>query len=564
MSRSRQLAAIMFTDIQGYTALMQQNEERAVRARDKHRRIFNDVTGKYGGRVLQYYGDGTLSIFDSALDAVKCGIEMQLGFREEPAIPVRIGIHTGDIFFSDEEIVGDSVNVASRIESLAVPGSVFLSGKVYDEIKNQESIKTTRLKAVKLKHVERPVEVYAVSNAGLVVPKPEEIQGKTEPLPASLAEQPGQSGAAQGEGDVPFLATKLFIPPPRARAVRRPRLTARLDEGLPGRLTLLSAPPGFGKTTLVSEWVSACGRPAAWLSLEERDSDLPRFLAYLVAALQGIREQTGAAVLGMLRSPQPPPAESMLTVLLNDLAAVPEPFVLVLDDYHVIDARAVDDALAFLLGHLPPQMHLVITTREDPQLPLSRLRARGQLTELRAGDLRFTPSTCRKKTLPPWKPGPKAGSPACRWRRCPCRAGRIPAALSGPSPEAIILFSTTWSKRCCSGSLDRSAAFYCRPRFLSGCAVRCATPLPGRKTVERCWKRWSATTCSSYRWMISAAGIAIITSSPMCSGRVRGKSNPGGRRSCTGGRANGTSRTVLRAVRCSTPWPPGIPGGGQV
>ncbi|MCB0578121.1 MAG: adenylate/guanylate cyclase domain-containing protein, partial [Phaeodactylibacter sp.] len=124
MSRTRQLAAIMFTDIQGYTALMQQNEQKALQARSKHRRIFNSAMEKYNGKVLQYYGDGTLSIFDSAIDAVHCGIEMQLGFREAPSIPVRIGIHTGDIFFSEEEIVGDSVNVASRIESLAVAGSV--------------------------------------------------------------------------------------------------------------------------------------------------------------------------------------------------------------------------------------------------------------------------------------------------------------------------------------------------------------------------------------------------------------------------------------------------------
>ena len=167
MTRSRQLAAIMFTDIQGYTALMQQNEQKAIQVRDKHRRIFNSITEKYKGRILQYYGDGTLSIFDSAIDAVKCGIEMQLDFQKDPAIPVRIGIHTGDIIFSEEEIIGDGVNVASRIESLAVPGSVFISEKVYDEIKNQESIKTSLMKTFKLKNVEKPIEVYAISNKGL-------------------------------------------------------------------------------------------------------------------------------------------------------------------------------------------------------------------------------------------------------------------------------------------------------------------------------------------------------------------------------------------------------------
>lgn len=178
MARSRQLVAIMFTDIQGYTTLMQKSEELAVQAREKHRRIFNSVTEKYEGKILQYYGDGTLSIFNSAIDAVNCGIEMQHGFREEPIIPVRIGIHTGDIIFSDEEIIGDGVNIASRIESLAIPGSILISAKVFDEIKNQKSIHTSILKTVKLKNVKKPIEVYAISNEGLIVPKPENIKGE--------------------------------------------------------------------------------------------------------------------------------------------------------------------------------------------------------------------------------------------------------------------------------------------------------------------------------------------------------------------------------------------------
>src|SRR5918998_4046879 len=190
----------------------------------------------------------------------------------------------------------------------------------------------------------------------------------------------------------PILATKLYVPPPQPRFVPRPRLTERLDEGLHRKLTLISAPAGFGKTTLLGEWVAGCGRPAAWLSLDESDSDPLRFLPYLVTALQTIAPNIGEGVLGALRSPQPPPTESVLTALLNELATVPDDFALVLDDYHVIDARAIDDALAFLLDHLPPRMHLLIATREDPHLPLARLRARGQLGELRAADLRFTAS----------------------------------------------------------------------------------------------------------------------------------------------------------------------------
>jgi LuxR family maltose regulon positive regulatory protein len=204
----------------------------------------------------------------------------------------------------------------------------------------------------------------------------------------------------------PILATKLYIPPPRPKIVLRPRLIERLNEGLhrTSGVTLISAPAGFGKTTLVSEWVAGCERPAAWLSLDEGDNDPTRFLTYLVAALQtlalsprrgseveGIAANIGAGVLGALQSPQPPPAELLLTTLLNEITTVPDNFVLVLDDYHAIDSKPVDQALTFLLKHLPPQMHLVIATREDPNLPLARLRALGQLTELRAADLRFTP-----------------------------------------------------------------------------------------------------------------------------------------------------------------------------
>ena len=192
----------------------------------------------------------------------------------------------------------------------------------------------------------------------------------------------------------PFLRTKLFVPSVRANLVPRPRLIERLNQGLElgHKLTLVSAPAGFGKTTLVSEWVTGSDRPVTWLSPDEADNDPIRFLTYLVAALQLVKENIAERVLALLQSPQPPPTESILTALLNEISTIPDNFVLVLDDYHVIDAKAVDSALTFLLERMPPQMHLVITTREDPSLPLARYRVRGQLTELRVSDLRFTNS----------------------------------------------------------------------------------------------------------------------------------------------------------------------------
>ncbi len=190
----------------------------------------------------------------------------------------------------------------------------------------------------------------------------------------------------------PVLVTKLYLPPPRPKVVLRPHLIARLNAGLHRKLTLISAPAGAGKTTLVSAWVTGCGRPTAWLSLDEGDNDPARFLTYLIAAVQTIAADIGAGLLGVLQSPLPPPTEAIMTSLLNEIATLSDNFVLVLDDYHLIEAKAVDEALAFLLEHLPPQLHLVIATREDPPLPLARLRARGQLAELRVSDLRFAPA----------------------------------------------------------------------------------------------------------------------------------------------------------------------------
>ncbi|MBI3175270.1 MAG: helix-turn-helix transcriptional regulator [Chloroflexi bacterium] len=193
---------------------------------------------------------------------------------------------------------------------------------------------------------------------------------------------------------VPILATKLYILPLPPKVVTRPRLIKQLTEGLfiGRKLTLISAPAGFGKSTLVSEWIASCERPVAWLSLDENDNDPARFLVYFIAALQTIWPNLGAEILNMLQAPQLFPIDSVLTALLNEIATIPNDFILVLDDYHLVDTKSIDEALTFLIDHLPPQMHLVITTREDPSLPIPRLRARNQLTELRAADLRFITS----------------------------------------------------------------------------------------------------------------------------------------------------------------------------
>ena len=192
----------------------------------------------------------------------------------------------------------------------------------------------------------------------------------------------------------PLLTTKLYVPPTRAQLISRPRLIERLAEGLTRPLTLISAPAGAGKTTLIGEWrASDAGRAysLAWLSLDSEDNDPTRFLTYLIAALQTLRATIGEAALALLHSTPPAPPHAILTSLINDLAGLPAPFAAVLDDYHFIAAPPIHEALAFLLDHLPPQMHLIIATRADPPLPLARWRARNQLAEIRAADLRFTP-----------------------------------------------------------------------------------------------------------------------------------------------------------------------------
>ncbi|MBL8096394.1 MAG: AAA family ATPase [Anaerolineales bacterium] len=190
----------------------------------------------------------------------------------------------------------------------------------------------------------------------------------------------------------PLLASKLRLPLARERGVARPGLIARLNEALGSgrRLTLISAPAGYGKTTLARDWVAQCARPAAWLSLEEADDEPGRFLTYLIAALQTLVAGIGAQVLTALQNAQTGSADRLLTPLLNELASLDDDLILVLDDFHTIRAAAVHSAVTYLVERLPAQVHLVIVTREDPPLPIARLRARGQLTELHAADLRFT------------------------------------------------------------------------------------------------------------------------------------------------------------------------------
>jgi len=187
---TRKLAAIMFTDMVGYTALMQENEQNAKNIRDRHRKVLTTSIMQYSGSILQYYGDGTLSLFNSAIDAVNSAILIQLELNAEPKIPLRIGIHIGDIVHDEEGIYGSGVNIASRVESMGIPGSILITERVRDELQNHPQYDTTSLGPYQLKNVAQSLNLYAIADDGLNVPKPKDLKGKGKAVSQSIAVLP--------------------------------------------------------------------------------------------------------------------------------------------------------------------------------------------------------------------------------------------------------------------------------------------------------------------------------------------------------------------------------------
>ena len=170
MSSPRQLTAIMFADIVGYTAMMQEDESLALQLRHKLQKKLEEVVAEHNGRILEFKGDGALCCFISTIEAVRAALALQLEMQMEPVVPLRIGMHTGDVVVADNTIYGDGVNIASRLESFAIPGSIFISGKVYDDIKNQKDIQTISLGKYILKNVKDEIEIFAISNPGIIIP----------------------------------------------------------------------------------------------------------------------------------------------------------------------------------------------------------------------------------------------------------------------------------------------------------------------------------------------------------------------------------------------------------
>jgi len=396
-----------FTDIEGSTQLWEQHPQTMPAALARHDAILHALITAHHGVVFKTVGDSAHAVFSTAPDALAAALACQRALHAEPwgetgPLLIRMALHTGMAVARDGDYYGAPLNRVARILAAGHGRQILLSLTTEELVRDHLPPDTTLrdLGIHHLKDLRHAEQIFQLVSADVPTDFPPLRTLASPPAPASI--QPLQ-----------LLDTKLYVPPVRPQLVPRPRLLARLDTGLAGKLTLLSAPPGFGKTTLLSAWIaslsaegrglrtetvaaslspqhSALSTRVAWVSLDAADSDPLRFWRYVIAALDMLQPDSGASALALLQSPQPPPIETVLTPLLNALSTLPTDAVLVLDDYHLIDAPAIHSALAFLLDHLPPQLHLVITTRADPPLPLTRLRARGQLTELRAADLRFT------------------------------------------------------------------------------------------------------------------------------------------------------------------------------
>jgi LuxR family maltose regulon positive regulatory protein len=372
----------LFTDIVGSTQLWEQHHEAMGTALARHDILLRQAIGAYGGVAFKTVGDSVHAVFARAPDAFAAALDAQRALQQERwdstgPLRVRMALHTGAAELREDDYFGPPLNRAARILALGHGGQILLSRATHDLVADDLPAHTS-LRALgdyHLKDLARPEPIFQCVSADLLSDFPPLRSDNPHPSTGVPAPQ--------------LLATKLYLPRARPDLVARPRLFARLDAGLQGALTLVCAPAGFGKTTLLADWLRRTGRPAAWLELDAGDNDPAVFLRYLVAALQTLAPEVGATLLTLLQPP-PPPQETLLTALLNDLTGLPQNSMLVLDDYHVLEAPPIHQAVSFLLDHLPPALHLIIATREDPPLPLARLRASGQVAELRAEQLRFT------------------------------------------------------------------------------------------------------------------------------------------------------------------------------
>jgi LuxR family maltose regulon positive regulatory protein len=396
----------LFTDIEGSTQLWEQYPQAMPAALVRHDALLCDAIQAHHGVIFKKVGDGIYTAFARASDALSAALAAQRALHTEAWDPtgplrVRMALHTGTAELRDGDYFGPPLNRVARIIALGHGGQTLLSQAAHDLVADDLPAGTTlcALGEYQLKDLTRPEPIYQLVSPDLPTDFAPLHATGTRPAPAPT--QP-----------LSLLTTKLYIPPARPQLVPRPRLLARLDAGSTRKLTLISAPAGFGKTSLIAEWLaartegrglaaqtvasshspqsSALAPRVAWVSLDTDDNDVTRFWQYVIAALEMVYSTIGTATMALLQSPPPLPIEAIVTSLINTITRVALDAVLVLDDYHLIATPAIHAALAFLLDHLPPHLHVIILTRADPPLSLMRLRSRGDLAELRAADLRFT------------------------------------------------------------------------------------------------------------------------------------------------------------------------------
>jgi class 3 adenylate cyclase len=413
----RGTVTFLFTDIVDSTQLWERYPQMMPQVLVRHDALMHGAITAHGGVVFKTLGDTVCAAFAHAPDALAAARAAQhalqaedwtaLGLPSEWPLQVRMALHSGAADARNGDYLGPPLNRTARILAAGHGGQILLShatgelvGDALPDDVTLRDLGTYQLKGLHGTGLSRPEKLFQVVNSDLPIEFP--------PLITPTSATDGVTTFLH-----PLLTTKV-MPPPRADLTPRPRLIERLRRVTEHQLTLVVAPPGFGKTTLLSAWLhqndargtmndegsdaiaqrsafSAQRFQVAWLTLDEADNDPVRFWMYLVAALEQQRPGIGADAAALLRAAQPVPIDTVLTMLVNAIAATPGTLVLVLDDYHVISAAPIHQALATLIAYLPPNFHLVIASRADLALPLARLRARGQVAEIRAADLRCTP-----------------------------------------------------------------------------------------------------------------------------------------------------------------------------
>ncbi len=377
---------LLFTDIEGSTHLLALLGERYSEVLARCRNLLRSVFADFHGSEVDTQGDASFVVFARAADAVAAAVAAQRALAthawpEGIAVQVRMGLHTGSPTLEAEGYVGVDVHHAARITSAGHGGQVLLSEATRALVEHAmpDGVSLRDLGEHDLEGLPRKSHLYQVVLEDL----PSEIPPLRNPTPPhTQVPEPG------------VLVTKVTIPPQRAHLLPREYLLGVLDQSRSVPLTLLSAPAGFGKTTLLSSWAKEreSSIQIAWLTLDEQDNDASRFWTYVIAALRRSSSRLspiGEATEAMLHSPQPALLTNALTALINELATRAQETALILDDYHLMREQAIHDSLQFLLDHLPACLHVLLASRSDPQLPLARLRAKGQVVEIREADLRF-------------------------------------------------------------------------------------------------------------------------------------------------------------------------------